>query len=350
MTRPTATNKRVTQKDVARHAGVSQAMVSAVVGARAGSLRLSQATRLRVESSIRELNYQPNHIAQAMRTKRLMNLVYFVPTSNYTEVDFPISRAGLVDTAEERGYTVMIARMRQSTERDYEVVPRVFKQNKADAIIVFEGGFQSPALDQALAETGLPIVYLNDKRPSNSVYIDDHVGGRRLTEHLLAQGCRRIAYYGDAPAYSRHYSGPDRIAGYREAMQAAGLAAEVHFGPSLDRVEVTNDLTAWLSSQDRPEAIVCYSDGTALLVVHLLVQMKIPIPREVAITGYNNQLSYQNFCPVPLTTMDPHHYEMGCLVANMAIDLIESETVTALDSVCLQPQLIVRQSSLRQTL
>jgi len=103
------------------------------------------------------------------------------------------------------------------------------------------------------------------------------------------------------------------------------------------------DFLEWMRRPARPEALFCYNDGMALSTIYNLSTLNLRVPQDVAVAGYDAVRTL----PFPLTTMDPQHYEMGRAAALMAIEIVENGQNGTRPSVCVQPRLMARQSSLR---
>jgi LacI family transcriptional regulator len=181
---------------------------------------------------------------------------------------------------------------------------------------------------------------------ANFVGIDDRAAGVLATEHLVAQGCRRIV----------HIRGPEvstaigRLEGYRRALLSAGLPEEiVPVGRSGDDRGESGGYQATarlLDKYPRPDGIFCYNDPVAMGVVHAILERSLRIPDDIAVVGCGNVL-YASYLRVPLTSVDQDSEAIGHRAGELALSLIGSTKPRRPVSLIIAPKLVVRASSLR---
>lgn len=238
--------------DVAALAGVSPTTVSRVLNNRG---YLSQATRDKVAHAIAELRYRPNEVARALLGQRTRIVGIILPTVSlpfFGEVAVSLEHA-----LAERGYRTLLCNSlgRSEIERDYLLQ---LEGNRVDGLI---SGAHNDTIPE-YATTRLPVVTIDRELAGHipNVRADNAMGGRLATELLLRRGCRR-------PALFTSTSGPRNLreAGYRAVLAEAGIeptvvtvkfgtpepdrsrlidAALDEFGPGIDAVFATDDLTA----------------------------------------------------------------------------------------------------------
>jgi LacI family transcriptional regulator len=376
-----STGKLPTQKDVARLAGVSQAVVSVVLGGNTGNIGVSSEASERVLNAAKRLNYRPNLSARSMRHGRFFNIGYFTATNNFGEVDFAPFRAGIYDAASEQGFHVMMIRLSSHLSKDPDAVAKTFREAHLDAMVINPFSISIREIKEVVGtNVNLPIVYLNAKEPFGSVYVDDYLGARMATEHFYKQGFRRIAFFHTRSSnQGEHYSKKDRIEGYMSFMAEHGLVAQIkQFDSDIyaDKSQETEDSRAqhrdrvqnlapdsnsetaevsskslileWLRSPSRPEAVVCYNDPDAMALQQFLYELRLRVPEDMAVIGYNNdEMGLLSSCP--LSSIHVPRYEMAVATVNMAISLINmgesSGEYRPIPSIKFTPKLVVRQSS-----
>lgn len=280
-----------------------------------------------------------------MRTGRFFNLGYFEAKRQSTDIPLRGSEDGIHDGATRHGYRVVLIKISMDGPEKSNPIPAIFSEAHLDALIVSNGGHLSSECKEAIRASGLPVVYLNEKEPKNSVYVDDLYGAERITTYLVEQGYCRISYLASCTAHVikpplEHYSGPDRIAGYKKALALAGLSPEVlNFGPEWQR-----DVSEWLKIRQNVDAVVCSNDFYALRLFRILYQEHIRVPDKLAVTGYGDD--YSNESPVTLTTMRIPFYEMGLAAAEMAIELCNNPKQQVIPSTVFRPELLIRDSTI----
>jgi LacI family transcriptional regulator len=203
-----------------------------------------------------------------------------------------------------------------------------------------------------IEEQKIPFVLL-DRRfaefDSNFVGIDDMAVGLLATNHLIEQGCKRIA----------HVRGPEistavgRLEGYRQALAAHQMTPLpghiVSIGPSGDHEGDKAGYTATvklLAGKNRPDGIFCFNDPVALGTMRAILDAGLRVPDDIAVVGCGN-LSYSDFLRVPLSSVDQNSKMIGKIAASLALKLAQSKTPIRPKARLVAPQLVVRASSSR---
>lgn len=247
------TNRRPTLRDVAESAQVSFKTVSRVVNGEPG-VRAELATR--VQSAIAELGYQPDDRARRLRTTSERTGVIGFVLVDVANPFFSSTLRGIEEIARKHNYFVLSGSTDGESERQDQLV-EAFVARRVDGLIVVPTGDHLGPLAHEISR-GTPMVFV-DLEPADASAIDlvrsDHQGGSRAgTEHLLGLGHRDIAYFGSSLDI---FSARLRLAGFKEAMAAAGISIDPHrvvtglHSPEDWRVIVTE----YLQTEPRPTAI-----------------------------------------------------------------------------------------------
>jgi DNA-binding LacI/PurR family transcriptional regulator len=171
--------------------------------------------------------------------------------------------------------------------------------------------------------------------------IENVKGSAEVTNHLIQLGHRRIAYLGDRFGYQ---SDVERFAGYREAMDRAGL-------PFLPELVVHGDgkceggmagIDTLMSLPETPTAIFCYNDMTALGALRKLHLRGMRVPEDVSLVGFDD-LFIASYMQPPLTTLRQPRRMMGRLAMESLLKLISGESSSQVIHV--PAELIVREST-----
>jgi LacI family transcriptional regulator len=184
---------------------------------------------------------------------------------------------------------------------------------------------------------------------ANFVGVDDEAVGLIATNHLIDQGCRRIA----------HIRGPEtstalgRVEGYRRALAAHQLAPLpdhiVSIGSSGDDRGEPGGYEAakkLLNAAPRPDGIFCFNDPIALGAMRAILDAGLRIPGDIAVVGCGNVL-YSDFLRVPLTSVDQDSSAIGRIAAELALNLVGAKTPVRPRTERINPKLVVRASTLR---
>ncbi|WP_372423594.1 LacI family DNA-binding transcriptional regulator [Salinarimonas chemoclinalis] len=279
---PTAAATTVTAMDVARRAGVSQSAVSRVFTPGASA---SKRTIAKVRAAAEELGYRPNRLARAMITgrTRIIGLVVAYLDNQF----YPLALERLSRALQERGYHILVFMAENSTEKVAEVVQELIDY-RVDGIVTASVAMSNDLTARLLA-LGIPVVMFNrgqDDPRLAEVTSDNVAGGRRATEFLIAGGHRRIAHI---TGWQGSSTGRDRAAGFRAAMDAAGLAPVAMIDGMYNRDTAAEVARALCADADRPDAIFVGNDHMAFGVMDALRQgLGLRIPQDVSIVGYDD--------------------------------------------------------------
>ena len=308
--------KRASIKDIARLAHVSHSTVSRALR---GSVLISEETAGRIRRIAREAGYTPSAAARSLVTRRTETIGVVV--TNIADPFVAGVVSGIEEVASEKGHSVFLANSHADPEREVRVV-QSFEERRVDGIIVTSsrvGAMYVPLLSRMR----VPIVLLNNQHPSefvHSVMIANAEAAFEATRHLVGLGHRRIAYLGDRHG---HQSDTERFSGYRRALGEAGLPFEpelvVHgdgkpegAGPAMAHL---------LALPQRPTAVFCYNDLTALGAMREVFARGLRIPADLSVVGFDD-LYISRYLNPPLTTVRQPMRQMGRMAMETLLDLV----------------------------
>lgn len=207
------------------------------------------------------------------------------------------------------------------------------------------------SLFDKLREAGIPVVFCNrgiDGVEAPKVVSNNFYGAYVAVKHLIGSGCRNIAYI-SRPVYSTSY---ERYQGYTSALAEAGIGVDekyVVFEPTFDTERQGYDSVIQLLRNDaRPDGIFCFNDGIAKGAYEALEEKGLVVGKDVLLVGYDNTGICESL-PVKLTSVKFQTYEIGASAAGLLLDMMNGESVRNNKIVVLQPELVVRQSSMATT-
>jgi LacI family transcriptional regulator len=267
---------RPTMRHVADMAGVSLKTVSRVINAEAG---VTPATAERVTAAIAELGFERNDLAASLRHGRSSSTLGLVIEDVANPFYSAIAQA-VEAAARDRGFLLITASAREDAERERELVSALLRR-RVDALLIVPAG-----PDHRYLAAFMHHVFL-DRPPlgieADTVLLDDHGGARSAVEHLIAQGHTRIACVADD---SELYTMRQRIAGYREALAAAGLAEDpalLQTGNS-DVAGAQAAVERLLRMPDKPTALFTANNRNTIGALHALAGA----PNPVALAGFDD--------------------------------------------------------------
>ncbi len=337
--------KKVTSFDIAELAGVSQATVSRALR---GSPDVSEETRQRVMAAAESLHYTVDKNASNLRSKSAgtLALLFFEdPTPDDSHINpFFFSMLGSITRACTRqGYDLLISF--QEIGRDWHA--DFAESKKADGIILLGYGdyLTHTSRLEKLSRQGTKIVSwgaVMPNQPCVTIGCDNYNGGLSVTNHLIEQGCKRIAFLGDA---SRHFPEfQERYRGHLQALRAHGIEPDEALQVDAESSQYSGQQAAdnLLAREHKFDAIFAASDLIAIGALAALNAHGIDVPFEVAVAGFDD-IPMANFVNPPLTTVRQDTRMAGDMLVDSLLRLIHNDLVT---SRMLPMQLVVRRSSL----
>ncbi|MEA9771978.1 LacI family DNA-binding transcriptional regulator [Xanthomonas campestris] len=335
---------KATSLDIAYLAGVSQPTVSRALR---GSPMVNEDTRQRILRIARELNYKVDKNASSLRLRNAgtLALLFFEdPTADDSLINpFFHSMLGSITRAcALQGYDLLVSfqQLSKDWQADYE------DSNKADGIILLGYGDYQESRQrlQLLVEQGTHFVRWGAALPGQpgiSIGSDNYQGGLDITEHLLAQGCRRIAFLGHA---SNHYPEfEERYRGHVAALALQGVEADA----ALQFDAITTELSGYtaclalLDSGQAFDAVCAASDLIAIGAMRALRERGLRVPQDVAVSGFDDIALAASVAPA-LSTVQQDTKQAGALLVESLVALIRGD---AAQSRTIPVRLAVRESS-----
>lgn len=312
--------RRVTIRDVARHAGVSIKTVSRVVN-REANVRAE--TRARVESAIRDLDFEPNPAARGLAARRTFSigLLYEIP-HEFSYIQQLLE--GVFAVCETHGYTLLLRPVGESPAAD-DIV-RFIAQTRVDGVVLTAPIGDRPEVTDALRTRNTPFVQISPRITDarwTSVGPDDFAGSRSLTEHLLGLGHRRIAFIKGDP---RHGATEQRLSGHAESLREHAIDVD----PALivrGRFDFESGKSAaqrLFALQDRPTAIIASNDDMAAGVIVAAREAGIVLPGGLSVAGFDDSPTALHTWP-PLTTVRQPTADIASLAAVLLLEWIRGE-------------------------
>ncbi len=327
----------VSIKDIARIARVSHSTVSRALR---NSPLISPDTAQRIRQIAHESGYTASAVARSLVTRKT-HAIGVVVTSIADPFNGEVV-AGIEEVANQYGYSVLLATSQADPQREVAVV-RSFQERRIDGILVASsrvGALYMPLL----SEMKIPIVLLNNQHPSefvHSVTIDNRDGGYRATRHLIELGHRKIAYLGDQFGLQ---SDAERYAAYRSALADAGIKFREEFAVQGDGKPegALQAAMGLLSSKERPTAIFCYNDMSALGVLQAAANSHLDVPRDLSVVGFDDLFFTPALRP-PLTTIRQPKKEIGARATELLLKLLRGDETEKTITIC--GELVVRGST-----
>ncbi|MFJ1511682.1 LacI family DNA-binding transcriptional regulator [Cellulosimicrobium funkei] len=354
---PSPRTRPPAMSDVARLAGVSHQTVSRVLNDHPS---VRPETRDRVLDAIATLGYRRNSAARALVTMRSGTIgvvttgsALYGPTSTLIAVE---------EAAREQGYFVSVATIRRyDADTMHRVLEHFMDQGVEGIVVIAPQTDVAAAVDSFRAPVPVIMIAARDLpadgeatdvvRPAPgalgapgailSIAVDQRLGARVATEHLLGLGHRTVL----------HLSGPldwfdarERETGWRAALEEHGapVPEPVRGDWSSDRgYAVGRELAAAVRAGDGPTAVFAGNDQLALGLLRAFWEQGVRVPADVSVVGFDDVAGAGHFIP-PLTTVRQPFGSLGRRCMGMMIDALAGATVRP---VSIPPELMVREST-----
>ncbi|MCC3157229.1 LacI family transcriptional regulator [Hymenobacter sp. 15J16-1T3B] len=318
---------------------------STISRALSGQGRISEETRQRVRQLAQELNYQPNHLAAALRKGRSNTLGVIVP---HIDGDF-FARVlkGIEHGATQAGFNVMVCQSNENAGHEKKNLDTLLTAQVEGILVSLSLTTKDVQHFEEVRRRDLPLVFF-DRVPElpqvSAVVLDDYQGAYQAVEHLLGQGCRRIAHIG-GPQHLNICR--NRYRAYCDALRAHDLpldASLVHFC-DLTLPEGRQAMETLLQRRPDLDAVFAANDLAVAGAMPVLRAAGRRIPQDVALAGFSNEL-FTLLTEPHLTTVDQRCEEMGRTAVRLLLDMVaEQPHQFAPRRVVLQPELVIRESS-----
>ncbi|AKL66749.1 LacI family transcriptional regulator [Streptomyces goshikiensis] len=307
---------KVTRDDVARLAGTSTAVVSYVINN--GPRPVAPATRERVLAAIKDLGYRPDRVAQAMASRRTDLIGMIVPDARqpfFAEMAHAVEQA-----AAERGKMVLVGNSDYRDEREVHYLRAFLGMRVSGLILVSQGMSERAASEIEAWDARVVLLHERPEAIDDVAVVTDDIGGAQLaTRHLLEHGHAYVACIGgveNTPSVGDPVA--DHVEGWRRAMQESGRSTEGRlFEAPYNRYDAYTVALEVLARPDRPTAIFCATDDQAIGVLRAARELRIDVPGELAVAGFDDVKEAALTDP-PLTTIASDRPAM----ARAAVDLV----------------------------
>ena len=332
--------KKVTIYDIAEKLNIAAATVSRALN---DNPKISDATKKLVMETAEKMNYRQNRLAIALKSGKTNNVGVIVPRVN-TNFFGSVIR-GIEDELNASGYQVIICQTHNDEEKEADNVESLLN-SQVDAIFMSTSSRNTDTFDKILKKK-IPLIFFDRKKTMDnvsSVTIDDFAGGYIATKHLIDQGCKKIAHVSTGDLNIEIFR--ERFAGYKQALYDNNIPFnEEYVLTTKSNIEDGREAVKKLFSlKNKPDAIFSASDFVALGAIKELQEMKIKVPKDVAIVGFSNE-PFTNFLELSISTVDQFPLEMGRMTARV---FLAQTDMTDLDKiqkkVVIEPKLIVRKS------
>lgn len=327
--------------DVANAADVSISVVSRILNADP-SLRVAAKTRERVLAAAKELRYQPNHAARALRLSK--NSAIALLTPDYANAIFSEIARGVEEEADIRNLSVLINRANAVESAD-GWLRRIVEEGRADGIILqAPDGVTKEGLEKLTSGT-LPIVLINSRDDSKlSHIIFDDAGAVELAlEHLFSLGHEKIGFLGGEVSSP---TGARRFAGFVSGMKRKKLEVNLEW---VTRIGYTGAdgrkaVSQILDHPNYPTALIVANANAALGALAQIHTFGLRVPEDISLVSIHD-IWFADATWPPITAVKMPNYELGKLAIGMLLKQMETGIIEKIILTNPPNQLVVRSST-----
>ena len=331
-------------KDIARKLNISSSTVSRALKDHPD---IRPETKKAVKMLAEELHYEPDTVAQSLRSKKTNTIGVIIP--NFLHYFFSAVISGIESIAIDSGYYVMVCQSNDSYSRERSIV-KSFLSNRVDGLLVAVS-YETKDFEhfEILKDRGIPLIFFDRDCEcilGPKVMVTDKLGAFEAVEHLISGGCKRIAFIKGPENLSISHR---RYQGYLEALEKHGLSFDDDLIVQTDfSLETTRKCTESLVNLAKPpDAIFVITDPDAVVVIQTLKSRGIKIPNEIAVVGYGDDRVAQIIEP-SLTTIAQNPFEIGRIAANLFLDEANNDKEISMpQTLFLKTKLIARDSTRR---
>lgn len=335
---------KVTIHDLAKALNVNASTISRALN---DSPRVTQRTKDKVLAKANELGYQRNVLASNLRKNQTHTIGVIVP--RISRHFFSSAISGIEETAYKSGFNVMICQSLESLEREQTIIDSMIANRVAGVLLSVSMETLNYDHLSGLKKNGIPIIFFDrhcEIPGYSNVIIDDFQSGFNATEHLIKNGCKRIA----------HFSGPGELKIYQNRFRGYLAALNHHHIPYLPELVISSRLMekdgyesakALLASNLHIDGLFAANDVSAIGAMKYLKEKGVKIPEDIAIVGFSNEPLSEVIEP-SLTTIDQSGNKIGALATDLLLKQIKNKSIkTQEETITLKTSLITRKSSQR---
>lgn len=326
-------DKKTTIKDIAKEAGVSFQVVSAILSGKESSIRFSKKTEQKVKDVAQKLSYSPSILAKGFQANRSF-LIGIIGSYHNSFMHTGIVR-GTQETLFSHGFSPMFLSHRNDEEELMSIQHLISRQ--AEGIIFNTSSVSTKKVNayKKLLGSKIHLVSLFDKvtKVIPSVRQNMYEVGYNATTHLIEKGKRKVALF-THEEYKKNYDSLEQFKGYRDAAKEHGIKTKV-FTHTLEGWNADSPLSWYQPALRKSKSIladkdvdglVCYDTSHCYALIQTAEKMGVPILDRLSLIGYHDW----DICKISrptISSINVSPYEMGVQASQLMLDLINGKSV-----------------------
>lgn len=341
--------RRTTLRDVAKEADVAVSTVSGILTSRSDSWA-SEETRERVLAAAKKLGYHANQLARGLRLNRFQLVVAILP--DITSPYFAALARALHRALEFKGYELLIEETEMKPAKEVRALQDLANRHIDGAICtLMDASAHRPLLKELNAR--FPIIVAGGMVADadiDTIDIDCHQSLGEAIDHLVDLGHKRIGFVDSHFGFCDYNQ---RLEIFRAAMEAKGLGFPdswlLRCTHSLS--DIRHTVRNWaiaIPPKDRPTALCCLNDLTAMGAIRGLADLGLSVPRDISVVGFDD-IFLADFLVCPLTTIALPADTLAQMAAELLVNRITGKVTGAATRIDLPTRFVVRESTGRVT-
>ena len=316
--------------------------ISTVSRALRDSHDIGQETKDRVRMLAEKLGYQPNPYASSLRQNKSNTIAVIIPEIENNFFSQIINGIELV--AQNKGYHVLIYLTHEDFEREKSIL-QLLRNGRVDGLMIsLANSTKTYHHLEAWKESGIPMVFFDrvcEGIDAPAITTNDTEISCQVTEHLLASGCKRVAFLSlsdDLSITSR------RKTGYLQALKKNGTTNEMVIECGEDNEQNNAIIRKLLRKKDRPDGIFTAIEKLAINIFGIAGELDIKIPEQLKVVSFSNSPAAPFFCP-PLSAIAQPAYEIGKEAVTTLFKLIDKKPLLKYEKKIILPSVFHERKS-----
>lgn len=305
---------------------------------------IGKKTKKAIQNFAAKNGYQPNAIAASLRNNKTNTIGVIISWINRPFISSLIS--GIEQAANDAGYNVIITQSQDSYDKEVANARALFAGRVEGVVISLAMETKNFDHFEQFLNKDIPLVFVDrvtDQLNSDLVIVDNYEAGFKATEHLIAQGCKRIAHLGGSQLRNVY---SERQKGYLAALAKHNLPVDesliIH--SSLSSEDGHRSAEQLFGLDERPDGVFSANDTAAVSLIQNAKSKGIKIPEELAVIGFNND-PIASIIEPQLSTIFHPAIDMGAIAARQVLKHKENKEIVKSESIVLKTELVVRASS-----
>ncbi|MEI6142941.1 MAG: LacI family DNA-binding transcriptional regulator [Mariniphaga sp.] len=336
--------KRTSLNDIATKLGVSKTLVSFVLNGKGKEFRINEDICKKVQDTAKEMNYQPNRLAQGLRTGKTNTIGLII--ADIANPFFGFLGREIEQEAAKSGYRVIFCSSDENPEKSKQQIA-MLQQSQVDGYIISPPMYSSDQV-QALVKNNIPLVLIDRFFPeidSNYVGINNFEAAYKATSHLIRLGRKRIACIS---VNKDMINMRERTEGYKQALIDADLPVDENLVKILtfshDNKELVKALKDLFGKKEnrKADAILFSTSKLGIMGIEFISSLGLKIPDDIAVVSFDDPDAYK-ICVSPVTVVNQPLKEIGKTAVQVLLNKIKHPDAKS-QQIILKTEFIIRKS------